>query len=296
MLVQSISLAGVMLFGLASAAEGPNPPPDEYGRYWIYGTGIKAAFVPYAASLSNLIIKDRWGIERDLVTGFDNASYYSIDRQHQHTGGVVGRYANRIKNSSFELDGLVYKTPPNEHPTYEHPDGVDTLHGGPDGWDYRDFLLETYSTDSVTFSLVDPNGKEGFPGEVICFVTYTVGNMTWDFKMVAIATTERTPIMLTSHTYWNLDGFANNQTQSVLNHSFYLPYGGQRVEVDSILVPTGNIVADEPGSVNDFWSAPKQVGHSFSDAKIQGNCGENCAGYGMSAVMVPSAEAIPFMH
>jgi len=256
------------------------PGPDVNGKYWIHGEGISAAFIPYGASISDLLIRDKHGIQRDIIAGFDNASYYSIDKQHPHFGGVVGRYANRIKNSTFEIDGKTYRVKGNENKSPEHPDGLDTLHGGPDGWDWRNFTVVAYTNDSITFSIVDPDGKEGFPGEVVAFITYTMRKMTWDFKMVAIATTKKTPIMLSNHAYWNLDGFANNETQSALNHTFYLPYSGQRVDVDNILIPTGDILANRKGSVNDFWSKPKQIGHSFSDPEIEGNCGYNCTGYG----------------
>jgi aldose 1-epimerase len=103
--------------------------------------------------------------------------------------------------------------------------------------------------------------------------------MTWDAKMVAIATTKKTPIMLTSHTYWNLDGFANDETSTVFDHTFHLPYSGQTVAVDNILIPTGDIVASPKGSINDFWSAPKKIGASFDDPALPGNCGFNCTGY-----------------
>lgn len=49
--------------------------PDSAGKYWVYGEGISASFIPYGASISNLIIKDQYGIDRDIVGGFDNASY-----------------------------------------------------------------------------------------------------------------------------------------------------------------------------------------------------------------------------
>jgi len=103
--------------------------PDADGKYVITGTDIRATFVPYGASISNLFLNDSSGIERDIVTGWDNASYYSIDKQHPHFGGVPGRYANRIKNSTFSIDGTSYNILPNENPTPDHPDGVDTLHG-----------------------------------------------------------------------------------------------------------------------------------------------------------------------
>ncbi len=112
---------------------------------------------------------------------------------------MPGRYANRIKNSTFEIDGETYHILPNENPTPEAPNGADTLHGGPDGWDWRNWTVVAHTSNSITFSLTDPDGDQGFPGEVVSYVTYTLGNMTWDFKMVAVATTKKTPIMLSSH-------------------------------------------------------------------------------------------------
>lgn len=270
--------ASALLLPLASA-QNTTSGPDENGKYWVYGKGISAAFIPYGASISNLIIKDQYGIDRDIVTGFDNASYYGIDKQHPHFGGVPGRYANRIKNSTFEIDGETFNITPNENPTPEAPDGADTLHGGLDGWDWRNFTVESYSENSITFSIFDPDGKEGFPGDVVSYITYTLGDMTWDFKMVAVSLTKKTPIMLSSHTYWNLDGFANNETNTALNHTLYMPYSGQRVDVDNILIPTGDIVANQPGSVNDFWSEPKQLGANLTSPELVNNCGFNCTGY-----------------
>jgi aldose 1-epimerase len=54
--------------------------PDTDGKYMISAPGIRALFIPYGASISNLLINDSRGIESDIVIGFDNASYYSIDR------------------------------------------------------------------------------------------------------------------------------------------------------------------------------------------------------------------------
>jgi len=91
--------------------------------------------------------------------------------------------------------------------------------------------------------------------------------------------TKTTPVMLTSHVYWNLDGFQNPNTSTALNHNLLMPFSGQRVEVDSILIPTGKIISNEPGSVNDFWSAPRDIGAGMKDAAIKGNCGAGCDGY-----------------
>jgi aldose 1-epimerase len=82
-------------------------------------------------------------------------------------------------------------------------------------------------------------------------------------------------------TYWNLDGWANNETAMALNHSLYLPYGGQRIGTDTILIPTGDVLANQPQSLNDFWTTPKQIGANFTNPDLNGNCGFNCTGYGM---------------
>lgn len=83
---------------------------------------------------------------------------------HPHFGGVVGRYANRIRNSSFVLEGREVKVEPNEN------GGRDTLHGGPRGWDYRNWTVVAHTTNSITFSLVDGDGEQGFEGEVVSYV------------------------------------------------------------------------------------------------------------------------------
>ncbi|KAI3553051.1 aldose 1-epimerase [Colletotrichum abscissum] len=247
--------------------------PDKDGKYWISSEHIKAAFIPYGASVSDFIINDKYGIPRDIVAGWDNATYYETDRQHPHFGGVPGRYANRIKNGTFEIDGEKYQIDLNDN------NGLDTLHGGSDGWDWRNFTIVSHTNNSITFSFTDPDGKEGFPGEVVSLITYTLNGWNWDFKMIAVPTTKKTPIMLSSHTYWNLDGFSNNETSLALNHTLHMPYNGQRVGVDNILIPTGEILANEKGSVNDFWSAPKQIGADFSKPELKNNCGFNCTGY-----------------
>lgn len=80
-------------------------------------------------------------------------------------------------------------------------------------------------------------------------------------------------------TYWNLDGFANPDTPTALNHTLSLPYSGQRVGVDGILIPDGTILPNEKYSVNDFWSSPKQIGANLTAPELLGNCGTNCTGY-----------------
>lgn len=222
---------------------------------------------------------------------------------------MPGRYANRIKNSTFSIDGETFHVLPNEN------QGQNTLHGGPNGWDWRNWTVVAHTRSSITFGLEDADGDQGFPGDVVSYVTYSLGNQSWDFTMVALATTKRTPIMLSSHvspslcaltsrpgyegprlrddqqTYWNLDGFANPETGTALKHTLHLPYGGQRLAVDPILIPTGDILANAPYSLNDFQTAPKPIGANFSNPALRGNCGANCTGYDTCFLTSRSAQA-----
>jgi aldose 1-epimerase len=75
---------------------GGNQPlgPDADGKYEISSVGLRALFIPYGASITNLFINDTNGIERDIVLGFDNATHYSEDPYHPHFGGVPGKFRN----------------------------------------------------------------------------------------------------------------------------------------------------------------------------------------------------------
>ena len=79
--------------------------------------------------------------------------------------------------------------------------------------------------------------------------------------------------MLTQHTYWNLDGFANPATDRIWNHTYYTPHSVRLLEPDANMVPTGKLTYIPKDTINDFWSKPKQLGASMNDPKWVGNCG-----------------------
>jgi aldose 1-epimerase len=101
MLITSLC-AAASVFGATAFAQYSPPPedrpihsnntfePNANGKYEISSEGIRALFIPYGASITDLFIKDINGIERDIVLGFDNASHYSVDPFHPHLGGVPG--------------------------------------------------------------------------------------------------------------------------------------------------------------------------------------------------------------
>lgn len=153
--------------------------------------------------------------------------------------------------------------------------------------------MVAHTTSSITFALTDPDGEQGFPGQVISMVTYTLTPHQWHIRMTSHSTTKKTPIMLSQHTYWNLDGYQNTDTDTALNHTLHLPYSGQRIDVDGILIPTGDILPNKMNGINDWWSAPKQLGANITAPELEGNCGTGCTGYD-NAYLVNRAQNGPY--
>ncbi|KAK0702149.1 galactose mutarotase-like domain-containing protein [Lasiosphaeris hirsuta] len=250
--------------------------PTEDGRYTITSKGIKAqvcTFISYGATLTNLFVNDKSGNEVDVVLGYDNASFYAQDKSHPTYNSIPGRYANRIGKAQFTIDGKTFRTQRN--------DGQNTLHSGTNNWSYRNWNVTSVSSDSITFSIVDREGEStGMPGQVEANVTYSVANGTWSIRMVATSLNTKTPLMLTHHTYFNLDAYKNPSTALIWDHTLSMPYAKRYLAIDGNALPTGKVLAAAIGSVNDFSSqANFSLGHARGSSQFKGNCGTNCEGY-----------------
>lgn len=254
---------------------------DHFQSYTIQAENITAKLIPYGARLTSLLVPDRDGQVQDVVVGYDHPRQYLHDTETAHTyfGPVVGRYANRIKNGTFTLEGKQYHIPTNDH------DGADTLHGGNIGYDQRNWTVTAHSPSSITFTLVD-RAEQGFPGDVVSHAVFSVdtkrtpenphGRPQLTTKLLSLAMTDSTPIMLANHIYWNLNAFKKH---NILDDVFLqLPLSHRYIGTDGILVPNGSLL--EVGSTYngspDFTSG-KLVGADISDTA--GLCGTGCVGY-----------------
>ncbi|KAK5662477.1 hypothetical protein OQA88_8388 [Cercophora sp. LCS_1] len=267
--------SAVFIAALAKVVFGQVPAPGPDGRYTISAPGIKAQFIPYGASLTNLFVKDKNGADIDVVLGYDDIDYYPKDPGHPVYNAIPGRYANRIGKATYTIDGVVYKTQDN--------DGGNTLHSGTNNWSFRFWNVTAVSADSITFSILDKsNSSLGMIGDVTSSVTYSVTNSTWNIKITANSLDAKTPVLLTQHTYFNLDAYRNPATQLIWDHTLHLPYSKRYLEADQGALPTGKILTAAPGSINDFASKPGLLlGHARNLTGFQGNCGANgvCEGY-----------------
>jgi aldose 1-epimerase len=159
-------------------------------------------------------------------------------------GKTVGRYANRIANGRFTLDGRVYHLATNE--------GKNTLHGGPDGFSKRQWIVGKPVKDGpfvrrVEFTLRSPNGDQGFPGSLSCSVVYSFdddGALRIDY----VATTDAPTVLnLTNHVYFNLSG---DSTASIADQLLQI-VAQAYTPVDKAMIPTGQI-APVAGTSKDF--------------------------------------------
>jgi aldose 1-epimerase len=212
--------------------------------------GSRASFINYGAICTNLFVPDKDGKLGDVVLGYDTVREYELSIPSMCC--VVGRFANRIGNASFTIDDHRYAVTANQ--------GLNCLHGGLKGLGKRLWNGDMgMSPDgpSVRFTILDPDGAEGFPGNLNVTVIYTLTNDD-TLKMQFLATTDKaTPVNFSQHAYFNLDGEQKNDVLGYVvqfNADGYLP-------VDSGLVPTGQI-ASVVGTPFDF-TKPKLIGRDL---------------------------------
>ncbi|MBO5908462.1 MAG: galactose mutarotase [Clostridia bacterium] len=203
--------------------------------YTIDNGQAKASIMDFGANLVFFEVKDKNGEFVDIVLGYDDASGYDNDRG-TYFGATVGRFANRIKDGKFTLNGKEYILPINNN-------GKHCLHGGIDGFSFKMYDI-TLGEDSVSAHILSPDGDEGFPGNLDFTVKYTLVGAELSIEYFAKSDAD-TVIGFTNHSYFNLNGSSSGTT--ILNHTLTVDADGY-CEVDSDAMVTGNIfpVKDTP--------------------------------------------------
>ena len=194
----------------------------EYEQYVLSNEDLEVAVTTLGAMVTRLKYK-----------GAERAVCYTTPEQALNGKGflckTVGRYANRIGNASFTLDGVKYILPANEE--------ANQLHGGPNSYDKRLWNAEVQG-ESVLFSIFSPDGDNGFPGNFIMTVRYSLSGSAVRIDFGG-ATDKATVYAPTVHHYFNL-----NDADSVLDAKLQVNATGH-LEVDSGLIPTGKVLPCE---------------------------------------------------
>ena len=211
--------------------------------------GMEVCITNFGGRIVSVMVPDKNGKMQDVVLGFDSiADYINVPSDF---GASIGRYANRINQGRFVLDGDTIQLPQNN---FGH-----CLHGGPKGWQYQVYEANLIDPTTLELTLISPDGDANFPGNVTAKVTYQLtDDNAIDIKYSA-TTDKKTIINMTNHSYFNLAGDpSKTSTDNIMyvNADYYTP-------VDSTFMTTGEIapVKDTP---MDF-TTPKAVGKDINN-------------------------------
>ncbi|MDR2764243.1 MAG: galactose mutarotase [Tannerella sp.] len=205
-------------------------------------TGSELTVTNYGAKIVSLTVPDRNGKWTDIVTGHDSIDDY-LTSEEPYFGAVCGRYANRIANARFTLDGKPYDR-------LAANNGPNSLHGGIIGFNAVVWDVKRADARSVELIYVSGDGEEGFPGTLVTTVTY---RLTDEGEVVITyhATTDKPTVLnLTNHSYFNLSGAGDpfiGDHPLIINADAYLP-------TDETSIPLGEPENVE-GTPMDFRTA-----------------------------------------
>jgi aldose 1-epimerase len=201
--------------------------------------GLQARIMEFGASLRDLLVPHRDGLAR-VVLGFEHLEVYAQGGAH-HAGAIAGRYANRLAQGRFSLDGEDFELERNEG-------GRHALHGGRKGFGKRPWTIVELAENAVTLALVSAAGDEGYPGNLRLWCRYEILEPATLVLSLEATSDQATILNLAHHTYFNLDGSDDvRDHELMIAADFYTP-------TDAELIPTGAI-APVAGTPYDFRSA-----------------------------------------
>lgn len=204
--------------------------------------GLEMTVMDWGATILELLVPVNNDKPRNVVLSLRNTDDW--ETQKVAINAIVGRFANRIANSEFEIDNQIYKL----QSKFTH-----CLHGGNEGFDRKRFNIEKLSDSSLSCTLISPDGDMGFPGEFTLTVTYTITEDNCVQIHFFGTSNKKTYANITSHCYFNLNGY----NSSCLNHSMQSS-AKQYLEIRTDGIPTGKIL-DCKNTAFDF-SSEKAIG------------------------------------
>jgi aldose 1-epimerase len=222
---------------------GTLPDGRAVERIALHGeNGFEARIITFGAALQALIVPDASGVRDDVVLGHDDLAGYLGRRQF--FGASIGRYANRIANGRFVLDGKTIQLAAN--------DGVHALHGGPEGFDRKLWQIAEIVEGvepAVTLLHTSPHGDENYPGRLDIRLTYRLTGPTALSISFEAKADRPTVVNLTNHSYFNLEGLAS--ATDILDHRLVIP-ADEFLAIDERAIPLSEPPRTVVGTPFDF--------------------------------------------
>jgi len=220
--------------------------------------GMIVKILNYGGTVTDIITPDKNGKMGDVVLGYESLDGY-LQSGNPYFGCLVGRYANRIANAKFTLDGKEYTLAANN--------GLNTLHGGLKGFDKVIWNVKLFNDSGLLLSYSSKDGEEGYPGSLSVDVMYSLSDDNGLKIEYAAVADKATPVNLTNHCYFNLSAGTDS---TILDHELMLR-ATQFTPVNDQLIPTGKIDTVK-GNAMDFTSA-KKIGKDI--AQVAGGYDHN---------------------
>ena len=229
---------------------GTTPAGEPVSLITLTNDVISCQIITYGAAIRSLFVPDRTGTPIDVVLGYDTLDEY-ITRD-VYLGATIGRFANRIAEGRFKLNGKNYSLFCNN--------GDNHLHGGKVGFSHRVWKIEQIQTHSVVLTLSSPDGEEGYPGNLDAKVTYAVRGSSLFVRYQAVSDTD-TLCSLTNHSYFNLAG---HNSGGVLNQEIAI-FADHYTPNNPDNIPYGTIesVAGTPMDLRNLTPIGKHVNKGF---------------------------------
>lgn len=189
-------------------------------------------------TITEIVVKDRYGNFENVVCGFSNVRQYML--YPQFFGAAIGPFAGRLENAVVEIDDQSYQTIPNE--------GRHLLHGGTDGFHAQIWSYEVGETDSSQFvRFIFTRKYVNFPGNITMKIMYTLtdaNELVIDYEGFS---DKKTLLNVTNHSYFNLSG---NLKHTILDHEL-------------MIAAEGVLYIDEEGVPIPKWIAMNQTPFKF---------------------------------
>ena len=216
---------------------GVLPSGEQTWLYTIQNEKMQAQLTDFGATLVRLYVPDNSGKVDDVVLGFKDCNEYRTSPSY--CGAIVGRNANRVRASRFDLNGKIVQLEANENGNCNH--------SGPNCYAFRLWQVEYLSENTITFYLHSPDGDQGFPGNAEIRVTYTLFGNTLSVHFDAVSDKD-TVFNMTNHSFFNLAG--HQHPELAVRQQLILP-ARVYTETDGNNIPTGRLLPVE-GTPMDF--------------------------------------------
>ncbi|WPR70860.1 aldose epimerase family protein [Flavobacterium sp. NG2] len=231
---------------------GITPEGEKIDSYKLKNqNGMEVDIITYGGIITDLKVPNKKGISENVVIGFKTLEEYL--QPNPYVGAIIGRYANRIANGKFSLDGKEYQLTLNRPPH--------SLHGGEKGFNrvvWKAVEVKSGKKASLRLSYLSKDLEEGYPGNLQVCVTYTLTNENQLEVLYEATTDKETIVNLTQHSYFNLSGDFSN---TILEHEVVLQ-SDKIVSINENGIPTGEFewVANTPFDFRTAKKIGKEIG------------------------------------